>query len=375
MTTRHGEIVASPVNPFDKSYNRVQYTFDTSIIELLCSAMGLNMTVLKTPLVSNIDAYKENPDYWILEQITNGTAEISATTLILSNKSLNICDYSFAIDTFRPQLYYRARSLRDDHNIYWAPFTFNAWISIIVISLLITITLIFILSRETKLPHQISYDVFARIIDIQEDREGDWNDNLPSTTEESLHQREKWEMGEIILVGLGAICQQGSARDPSTHAARILLLALFMLAVVSYTAYSASIISFISLFPSSEREQIIDLKNFSKRYHTILHDADHIEGELKLYFDNVEKTSSHKGFNEALKGQVLFVGDRDFSLTFLHQQNYESDLKCKLGRGFFGLEYHRVIAIKKESNVKKIHHIITKPIKVGLSKLLLLHKK
>lgn len=63
--------------------------------------MGLNMTVLKTPLVSNIDAYKENPDYWILEQITNGTAEISATTLILSNKSLNICDYSFAIDTFR----------------------------------------------------------------------------------------------------------------------------------------------------------------------------------------------------------------------------------------------------------------------------------
>lgn len=81
--------------------------------------------------------------------------------------------YFFVIPN-RPQLYYRARSLRDDHNIYWAPFTFNAWISIIVISLLITITLIFILSRETKLPHQISYDVFARIIDIQEDREGDW---------------------------------------------------------------------------------------------------------------------------------------------------------------------------------------------------------
>jgi len=61
-------------------------------------------------------------------------------------------------------------------------------------------------------------------------------------------------MTEILLVSIGAICQQGSERDPSTAAARTLLLALFVLAVVIYTAYSASVISIISLLPNVDHE-------------------------------------------------------------------------------------------------------------------------
>lgn len=86
------------------------------------------------------------------------------------------------------------------------------------------------------------------------------NESDPNlTSRESLLQRERWEVGEIVLITIGALCQQGSARDPSTSAARTLLLALFILAVLTYTAYSASVISLISLLPFTQDDRQADL--------------------------------------------------------------------------------------------------------------------
>lgn len=92
-------------------------------------------------------------------------------------------------------------------------------------------------------------------------------------TEESVRLRERWEVGEILLVTVGALCQQGSARDPSTGAARTLLLVLFVLAVLSYTAYSASVISLISLLPSTEQEQHVSHRSLPKATRILLQDT------------------------------------------------------------------------------------------------------
>lgn len=71
-------------------------------------------------------------------------------------------------------------------------------------------------------------------------------------------------------------------------------------------------------------------------------------------FANVERTNLKTGFIKALKGEALFIGDRDVSLTFFHEQNYGPDIKCNLHRAFIGLEYHRVFAIKRFSKYKEI---------------------
>lgn len=89
-------------------------------------------------------------------------------------------------------------------------------------------------------------------------------------------------MSEILLVCLGAFCQQGSARDPSTHAARIILLVFFLLAAISYTAYSASIISYISFLPSIEKENYLNKENFIRENNLVLHRTRKIKNILQV---------------------------------------------------------------------------------------------
>lgn len=66
--------------------------------------------------------------------------------------------------------------MRDENYIYWAPFSIHVWFCILFLCLTLTLVLTFILRRESKLPHKISYDIFARLIDVQED--GDENKSV-----------------------------------------------------------------------------------------------------------------------------------------------------------------------------------------------------
>ncbi|EEB18209.1 hypothetical protein Phum_PHUM505040 [Pediculus humanus corporis] len=264
--TKEQVVVASSINPFDNFYDDLQQIYDLKILHHLSSALNLNVTFLETPLITNLQNYKKEPDLWILEQIVNGSAQISSTTIIITNETSNAL-----------------RSLRDENYIYWAPFSIHVWFCILFLCLTLTLVLTFILRRESKLPHKISYDIFARLIDVQEDGDENKYGELPKTSEESLHQREKWEMSEILLVCLGAFCQQGSARDPSTHAARIILLVFFLLAAISYTAYSASIISYISFLPSIEKENVLNKENFIRENNLVLHRTRKIKNILQFF--------------------------------------------------------------------------------------------
>lgn len=196
-----------------------------------------------------------------------------------------------------------------------------------------------------------------------------------TASEDSVRLRERWEVGEILLVTIGALCQQGSARDPSTGAARTLLLVLFVLAVLSYTAYSASVISLISLLPSTEQEQHVAYKALPKTTRILFHDTNffrydfEVRGWLRIekyvscrFFSiakvcrfqqrprrNAEYVDLERGFEKTSEGEAAFVGDRDLCLTHLHRQGYGPEKRCTLSRVFLGLEYQRVFVIRKSS--------------------------
>ncbi|KAL0278298.1 UNVERIFIED_CONTAM: hypothetical protein PYX00_000155 [Menopon gallinae] len=229
--------------------------------------------IIQNPLVSNLNEYELNPNAWIEEQLVNGTCDISSSTIILTPEASHSTLYSLGVGYFRPQLFYRARSVREEHNIYYIPFSSEVWICLFGLLLAITVALTFILARETKLPHDTPYDIIARIADEQHDEGMEWNEINEIPSRESLLQRERWEMGEILLVAIGALGQQGSARDPSTSAARMLLLVMLLLAALAYTAYSASVISFVSLLPSAEKEQSVLTKNVPTDRKISIHDT------------------------------------------------------------------------------------------------------
>lgn len=91
----------------------------------------------------------------------------------------------------RPQLYYKVQSVRAARNIYILPFSVGVWASLCSLLLAITVALTFILRRESQLP---KHD-FAILMGEKD------------TADKSVQS--KWELSEVLLVTIGAVCQQG----------------------------------------------------------------------------------------------------------------------------------------------------------------------
>ena len=91
----------------------------------------------------------------------------------------------------RPQLYYKVQSVRAARNIYILPFSVGVWASLCSLLLAITVALTFILRRESQLP---KHD-FAILMGEKD------------TADKSVQL--KWELSEVLLVTIGAVCQQG----------------------------------------------------------------------------------------------------------------------------------------------------------------------
>jgi len=63
--------------------------------------MNISMEVIYEPRITQIEAYEKNPNAWVVEQLTQGKAEISSTSVILTPDSEKYVAYSVAIGTFR----------------------------------------------------------------------------------------------------------------------------------------------------------------------------------------------------------------------------------------------------------------------------------
>ncbi|XP_023719273.1 uncharacterized protein LOC111870865 isoform X5 [Cryptotermes secundus] len=337
-----------------RSFNAWQsrQMYDWSLFQLLKEILNFRFQV-----VESRGPFKNSADLWLLKQLMRGQADIGASSILVTHDRVGLVEYTVAVEKFRPQLYYKVQSVRAARNIYILPFSIGVWTSLCSLLLAITVALTFILCRESQLPQQ----EFGLLI------------NEGKTVDKPVQL--KWELSEVLLVTTGAVCQQGSSRNPTTSAARTLFIALFVLAVLTYTAYSASVISLLSS-PSSVTSTLQGILRHGSKMGLALLNIHYYHSHFKNE-DNAVSRKLHKievspsfleladGLESTVKGEVAFCADRVDAYTYLHHSQQTEEALCSVGKIplLQGPEYQRAFALPLSSP-------FTKPINFGLMRLM-----
>ncbi|XP_049799993.1 uncharacterized protein LOC126235278 [Schistocerca nitens] len=307
--------------------------FDRSILHLLQDILEFRLKV------SNHNGKKYSRDLSILRQLATNKIDVGSTTILLTYDRIGMADYSIGVDTFKPQLFYKVQSLRAARNIYSLPFSLDVWVSLFSLLVGITFLLTFILGSETRLPiAQFSLNMLEQ----------------PS-----------WDLSEVMLVTIGALSQQGADRHPNTMAARILFLVLFLLAVLMYTAYSASVISIMSSTkPVSNSLQ--GILESSSKMSVALHDIHYYHTQFQIernpLSQNLHKLelvpeflSLEEGLEGALEGTIAFSCGQVDAHTYLQNSQHSEESLCGLGEipVVNGVGYQRSFALRHNSPLRK----------------------
>ncbi|XP_047109290.1 uncharacterized protein LOC124777812 [Schistocerca piceifrons] len=327
-----GTVVRTDSNfQMDMSGNRE--LFDRSILHLLQDILEFRLKV------SNHNGKKYSRDLSILRQLATNKIDVGSTTILLTYDRIGMADYSIGVDTFKPQLFYKVQSLRAARNIYSLPFSLDVWVSLFSLLVGITFLLTFILGSETRLPiAQFSLNMLEQ----------------PS-----------WDLSEVMLVTIGALSQQGADRHPNTMAARILFLVLFLLAVLMYTAYSASVISIMSSTkPVSNSLQ--GILESSSKMSVALHDIHYYHTQFQIernpLSQNLHKLelvpeflSLEEGLEGALEGTIAFSCGQVDAHTYLQNSQHSEESLCGLGEIpiVSGVGYQRSFALRHNSPLRK----------------------
>ncbi|XP_049775569.1 uncharacterized protein LOC126162844 [Schistocerca cancellata] len=346
-----GTVVRTDSN-FQMDMSRNRELFDRSILHLLQDILEFRLKV------SNHDGKKYSRDLSILRQLATNKIDVGSTTILLTYDRIGMADYSIGVDTFKPQLFYKVQSLRAARNIYSLPFSLDVWVSLFSLLVGITFLLTFILGSETRLPI------------AQKNSTGE---NFPFTginasrKQFSLNMLEQpsWDLSEVMLVTIGALSQQGADRHPNTMAARILFLVLFLLAVLMYTAYSASVISIMSSTkPVSNSLQ--GILESSSKMSVALHDIHYYHTQFQIernpLSQNLHKLelvpeflSLEEGLEGALEGTIAFSCGQVDAHTYLQNSQHSEESLCGLGEipVVSGVGYQRSFALRHNSPLRK----------------------
>ncbi|XP_069675843.1 glutamate receptor ionotropic, delta-2-like [Periplaneta americana] len=291
----------------------------------------------------------------------SGRVDIGASSILVTHDRVGLAEYTMAIEKFRPTLYYKVQSVRAARNIYVLPFSVGVWASLCSLLLAITVALTFILRRESQLPKR----EFGLLV-------------TTTGTGDKLVQP-KWELSEVLLVTVGAVCQQGSARNPTTSAARTMFIVLFVLAVLTYTAYSASVISLLSS-PSSVTSTLQGILRHGSKMGLALLNIHYYHSHFKNE-DNAVSQKLHKievspsfleladGLESTVKGEVAFCADKVDAHTYLHSSHQTEVALCSVGEIplLQGPEYQRAFALPVSSPyTRAINYGLMRLIQFGL---------
>ncbi|KAJ4450258.1 hypothetical protein ANN_01678 [Periplaneta americana] len=311
------------VSPFAAQQSHQMY--DWTLLQLLMETLDFRLQV-----VESRSRYRKSTDLWLLQQLMSGRVDIGASSILVTHDRVGLAEYTMAIEKFRPTLYYKVQSVRAARNIYVLPFSVGVWASLCSLLLAITVALTFILRRESQLPKR----EFGLLV-------------TTTGTGDKLVQP-KWELSEVLLVTVGAVCQQGSARNPTTSAARTMFIVLFVLAVLTYTAYSASVISLLSS-PSSVTSTLQGILRHGSK--------------MGLALLNIHYYHSH------FKGEVAFCADKVDAHTYLHSSHQTEVALCSVGEIplLQGPEYQRAFALPVSSPyTRAINYGLMRLIQFGL---------
>nr|ALD51338.1 ionotropic receptor 19 [Locusta migratoria] len=260
--------------------------------------------------VSNHNGKKYSRDLSILRQLATDKIDIGSTTILLTYDRIGMADYTIGIDTFNSSYVFVKNPAAEN-----SPVTgINA-------------------SRK-----QFSLNMLEQ----------------PS-----------WDLSEVMLVTIGALSQQGADRHPNTMAARILFLVLFLLAVLMYTAYSASVISIMSSTkPVSNSLQ--GILESSSKMSVALHDIHYYHTQFQIernpLSQNLHKLelvpeflSLEEGLEGALEGNIAFSCGRVDAHTYLQNSQHTDESLCGLGEIpiLRGMGYQRSFALKHNSPLRR----------------------
>ncbi|XP_050540389.1 ionotropic receptor 75a-like [Daktulosphaira vitifoliae] len=169
----------------------------------------LNMTMKLVTTVSW--GFKIN-NTWdgLVGSLVNGEADFSMCIAAVRTVRMDVIDYSaLSIWTFEPCFIIRRRqSSSNSVNIFLRPFNVYVWISL---------TIVIVLAAG------VYYIIFH------------FESDTPTFTLKT------WS--DIILLKIGALCQQGSTMSPTKFSNRLIVLLILIFSMVIYQFYSSSIVS------------------------------------------------------------------------------------------------------------------------------------
>ncbi|KAJ9579834.1 hypothetical protein L9F63_004506 [Diploptera punctata] len=338
------------VSPFTAHQNRQMY--DSNLLQLLAEILDFRLQEAEAR-----GRFKKSTDLWILQQLMSGHADISGSSILVTHDRVGLAEYTIAVEKFLPQLYYKVQSVRAARNIYILPFSIEVWAVLCALLLSITIALTLIFHHESKLHEQEEQEKEIKMV------------------------QPKWDFDEVLLVTIGAVCQQGSAHNPTTSAARTVFIVLFVLAVVTFTAYSASVISLLSS-PSSVTSTLQGILRSGSKMGLALLNIHYYHSHFKRE-ENAVSHELHKaevpvspvfleladGLESTLKGEIAFCADKVETYTYLHNSHQTEETLCSIGEIplLQGPQYQRSFALPLKSPYKTtINYGLLRLIQFGL---------
>ncbi|CAH1979696.1 unnamed protein product [Acanthoscelides obtectus] len=143
--------------------------------------------------------------------IIEGNSDITGSPFIPTDTRCKYLDIIKTFEQYGTRFILKRPSLSFIENIFLMTFTKKVWIASTLVLILFGTVLYFLLNWEAK--HK-----------------------------KCLRTKHKYTIGDITLISLEAVCQQGTFADSSTYSGRLIILLLFTAFMFLYVAYSAYIL-------------------------------------------------------------------------------------------------------------------------------------
>ncbi|THK32888.1 glutamate receptor ionotropic, kainate 4 [Diachasma alloeum] len=307
-------------------------------------AARINATVTFTFAASW--GYKEKNGSWsgMIGEIDRNEVDFGATATFIIASRIDAVDFIQLYTPNRIRFVFRRPPLSHVSNLFTLPFTESVWIGISVLSCIGFVVLYLSMAWEWRIVKDLSHD-----------------EKLTGDLEI------KPAFGDNFLILIGAVTQQGSAYEPRSVPARIVIFMLLVFCLSLYAAYAANIVALLQS-TSDSIKNVEDLMNSPLK----LGIQDIVYN--RHYFGSFEDPLRKEFYERRIKKQKDIwlsltegIGRMRNELFAFHteltsgydvvQSTYEEDEKC----GFEEIDYLYVsdpaFAIKRRSPYREIFRV------------------
>nr|CAD7433022.1 unnamed protein product [Timema monikensis] len=167
----------------------------------------------------------------IVGRLQRGEADIAGTSMFLLSERLGVIDFTVMTLPTKVGFLFRQPPLSSVRNIFTLPFDGHVWACCVALITLCGIVLYYTLRWERR-EDRASQKASKEDSSIKE--------GLVESTTIDSDRTVSWS--DVVLLSLGAVCQQGSPIESHGPSGRIASLLLFVVVIFLYTSYSASIV-------------------------------------------------------------------------------------------------------------------------------------